>query len=90
MRRNEMDAKPVNRSLYQRMSLPMLKGFVFIIFPVAIFGQVMVVIDKVNKGILEAGTFGLPNIVTLVCCIVAAGVFAFGVYTGWLELRSRT
>jgi len=84
-----MNATSVKKTSCQRMALPTLKAFLYIVFPVAILGMVMVVISKIEKGIWNTGTFGLPNVVSVFCCILSSGFMAYAMFKYWQELRSR-
>jgi hypothetical protein len=85
-----MNDTSVSKSLYQRMSPSTLKVFIFILYPISIAGQVSVVISKTKEGMLNTGTFGLPNVVIQVCCIATIGILTVGMQTFRNELRSRT
>ena len=84
-----MNDAPVSKSIYQRMSPSTLKAFVFFIYPIAIAGQVLVVISKMKEGLLSTWVFGLPNVVVQVCCIATIGICTFGLCACWKELKSR-
>ncbi len=84
-----MNEVPVSRSLFQRMRPSTLRVFTFILFPLAIIGQVAVVLSKWREGINTPGTFGLPNWVLLLCCIITIGFMTLALQTCWKELQSR-
>jgi len=80
---------PVSKTLYQKMSVSTLKAFMFILFPVAILGQILVVYEKMKEGIWNAGMFGLPNLAVQLCCIATIGIMTVGMFSCRNELQSR-
>ena len=72
------------------MSVPTLQGFVFFIFPIAIVGQIWVVVSKFSEGAFRTDILGLPNVVIQLCCLATIGVMTIALRSCWQEFKSRT
>ena len=84
-----MSSDTNTNSIVKDLPDSLLKAFMYCLSPLAIAGQVGLIISKFNSGISSAGHFGLPNWVTMLCCTITVGLMILAMILGSKELKLR-
>jgi hypothetical protein len=83
---NNLDS---TKTFVQGVSTSLLKAFVFVLFPLAVVGQIILIVSKFSEGVTAAGAFNLPNWVVILCSTLTVGIMIYPMALGWKELESR-
>ena len=84
-----MSNRENSKSLIQEVPTGFLKVFLLFVSPIAILGQIFLIMLKFSEGITVSGAFDLPNWVQILCSTFTVGVMIYPMALGSRELKQR-